>query len=125
VEFRHILSVWNDLLVSAAGMSASMRFIHAAAAVAMVITALFLAPGVLLGAPSAHADYAGYQRCAGKISEIPLAEPDPKNMYLAGVIEQDLKSGVSPAAEGQKVARMGFDPRVAGAVVQCVAQNSP
>jgi len=31
----------------------------------------------------------------------------------------------SPAAEAQKVAQMGFDPRVADAVVQRVMQNNP
>ncbi len=102
-----------------------MRFIHAVAAVALAITVLFVAPGVLMGTPSAHADYPGYLRCAGKIAEVPRSEPDPNNIYLAGLIEQDLKSGAAPAAEAQKVAQMGFDPRVSAAVVQCVAQNNP
>jgi hypothetical protein len=106
-------------------MYASMRFIHAAAAVGIAIAVLFITPVVLMGGPSAHADDAGYGRCVGNITAIPLAESDPQNLYLAGLIEQDLKSGVSPAAEAQKVAQMGFDPRVADGVVQCVMQNNP
>jgi hypothetical protein len=68
-------------------------------------------PVVLMGAWSAHADISGYRRCVGNIREVPLGEPDPLSLQLSGLIEQDLNSGVSPAAEAQKVALMGFDPR--------------
>jgi hypothetical protein len=102
----------------------SMRFIYVAAAVGMAIAVLFIAPAVLMG-ESAHADIDGYSRCVGKITEIPLEEHNPQNLHLAGVIAQDLNSGVSPAAEAQKVAQMGFDPRVANGIVQCVVQEHP
>jgi hypothetical protein len=105
-------------------MYASMRFTHVAAAVGMAIAVLFIGPVVLMGA-SAHADLSGYRRCVGKITEVPLGEPDPLSLQLAHLIEEDLNSGVSPAAEAQKVAQMGFDPRVADAVVQCVMQENP
>ncbi len=107
------------------GMYASMRFIYVAAAFGMAVAVLLIAPVVLMGAPSAHADYGGYRHCVGNIHEIPLAEGDPQNLYTARLIEQDLESGVSPAAEAQKVAQMGFDPRVADAVVHCAMQNNP
>ncbi len=101
-----------------------MRIFYVAAAVGMAIAVLLIAPAVLMGA-SAHADTYGYDRCVGNITEIPLEEHDPQNLQLVGVIEQDLNSGVSPAAEAQKVAQMGFDPRVANGIVQCVTQEHP
>jgi hypothetical protein len=102
-----------------------MRYTYVAAAVGMAIAALLIPPVLLLGASPAHADISGFNRCVGSIKELPLAEPDPQNVQRAGVIEQDLKSGVSPAAEAQKVARMGFDAQTAAAVVQCVIEENP
>jgi hypothetical protein len=105
-------------------MYGSMRFTYVAAAVGMAIAVLFIAPAVLMGV-SAHADIDGYSRCVGNITEIPLGEHNPQNLQLVGVIEQDLNSGVSPTAEAQKVAQLGFDPRVAHGIVQCVVQEHP
>jgi hypothetical protein len=59
------------------------------------------------------------------ITQLPLTQPDPQNMYRVGLIEQDLKSGATPAAEAQKVAGMGFDQRAADAIVQCVIEEKP
>lgn len=109
----------------ARGMSAGMRPIHAVAAVGMAVAAPFGAPIVLNGLPSAHADLSGYRRCVGNIPQLPISEPDPKNMQRVGEIQQDLKSGVSPAAETQKVTQMGFDPRTANTIVQCVLHENP
>ncbi len=98
-----------------------MRFSSVAAVAALVI-----APTILLwGAPSAHADLSGYRRCVANITQLPITEPDPQNMNRVGVIEQDLKSGATPAAEAQKVAGMGFDQRAADAIVQCVIEENP
>jgi hypothetical protein len=94
------------------------------AVVGMAIAVLFIAPVVLMGASSAHADISGYRRCVGNITGVPLGEPDSQSLQLARLIEQDLNSGVSPAAEAQKVAQMGFDPHVADAVVQCVMHEN-
>jgi hypothetical protein len=102
-----------------------MRSTYLAAAAGMLIAVLLFAPVVLMGASSAHADLSGYGRCVGNIREVPLSEPDPQSVQLARLIEMDLKSGVSPAAEAQKVAQTGFDARVAGGVVQCVMQENP
>ncbi|HWT47581.1 MAG TPA: hypothetical protein VN255_03010 [Mycobacterium sp.] len=52
-----------------------MRFIRVAAAVGMAIAVPFIAPDVLMGASSAHADDSGYRRCVGKIHELPLGNP--------------------------------------------------
>jgi hypothetical protein len=109
----------------AAGMRAIMRIIHAVAAAGTAITVPLISAVVLLEASSAHADDDGYLRCVGNIRNIPLTSPSPNSRYLAGTIEQDLKSGVSPDAEAQKVAQMGFEPRIANAVVHCVMQNNP
>jgi hypothetical protein len=102
-----------------------MRFIHGTAAVGTAVAVQIIAPIVLMGAAPAHADLAGYRNCVGNIEELPLQAPEPKNMHLAGVIEQDLNSGVPPAAEAQKIAQRGFDARVANAIVQCVIEERP
>ena len=102
-----------------------MRFTYVAAAVGMAIAALLIGPVVLIGAPPAQADLSGVRRCVGNIKELPLSEPDPQSVQRARLIEQDLKSGASPAAEAQKVAQMGFDPNTAGVVVQCVIEENP
>ncbi|MEB3980302.1 hypothetical protein OQ968_03385 [Mycobacterium sp. 663a-19] len=102
-----------------------MRSTYVAAAAGMPTAVLLFAPVVLMGASPAHADLSGYRRCVGNIKEVPLAQPDPQNLQLVGLIEMDLKSGVSPAAEAQKIARTGFDTRVANGVVQCVVQENP
>lgn len=100
-----------------------MRFIHAAAAIGIAIAVLFIASAMLIET-SAHADFSGYRSCVGKMTE-PVAEHDPQNLQLVGVIEQDLDSGVPPAAEAQKVAQMGFDPSFANGIVQCVIEERP
>jgi hypothetical protein len=102
-----------------------MRSTYVTAAAGMLIAVLLFAPVVLMGAPSAHADLSGYRRCVGNIREVPLSEPDPQSVQLARLIEMDLKSGVSPAAEAHKVTQTGFDTRVADGIVQCVIQENP
>jgi hypothetical protein len=100
-----------------------VRFIHAAAAIGIAIAVVFIASAMLMATP-AHADFSGYRRCVGKMTE-PVAERDPQNLQLVGEIEQDLDSGVSPAAETQKVAQKGFDPSFAKGIVQCVIEERP
>ncbi|OBB85775.1 hypothetical protein A5760_07210 [Mycobacterium colombiense] len=94
-----------------------------AAAIGTAIAVLFSAPATLTVA-SAHADFSGYRRCVGKMTE-PVGEHDPQNLQLVGVIEQDLDSGITPAAEAQRVAQMGFDPTFANGIVQCVIEERP
>ncbi|BBY00177.1 hypothetical protein [Mycobacterium seoulense] len=95
----------------------TVRFFSVAAAVGIAV-------GVLVAAP-ARADLSGYGNCVGSITEVPLWEHDYQNQQLIGIIEQDLNSGVSPAAEAQKVSHMGFDPRLANRIVECVIQERP
>ena len=73
-DFR-VFSIRKELLASAAGMHATMRFIHAVVAVAIAVP--LIAPVVLMDAPSAHADDDGYFRCVANIRNLPLAAPDP------------------------------------------------
>ncbi|OBI46987.1 hypothetical protein A5708_12120 [Mycobacterium colombiense] len=94
-----------------------------AAAIGTAVAVLFSAPATLMVA-SAHADFSGYRRCVGKMTE-PISGHDPQNLQLVGVIEQDLDSGVPPAAEAQRVAKMGFDPSFANGIVQCVIEERP
>lgn len=105
------------------GIHLTVRFIYVAVATGIAIAALFIAPAVLMSA-SAHADFSGYRRCVGKMTE-PLSEPDPQSLQLVGTIEQDLDSGVTPAAEAQKVTQMGFDAHLANGIVQCVIEEHP
>lgn len=95
----------------------TVRLLCVAAAVGVAIA--MLAPA------AARADLSGYGNCVGSITEIPLWEHDYQNQQLIGTIEQDLNSGVSPAAEAQKVSHMGFDPRLANRMVECVIQEHP
>jgi hypothetical protein len=104
------------------GIQQTVRVIYVLAAVGVAIAVLIVGPAVLMA--SAHADYSGYRRCVGKMTE-PLAGHDPQNLQLVGVIEQDLDSGVSPAAEAHRVAQMGFDPSFANGIVQCVIEERP
>ncbi len=105
------------------GIPLTVRFIYLAVAAGLAVAVLFIAPVVLMGAP-AHADFSGYRSCVGKITE-PIGEADPQNLQLIGVIEQDLNSGVTPAAEAQRVSHMGFDPQLANGIVQCVIEERP
>ncbi|OBF75084.1 hypothetical protein A5750_11230 [Mycobacterium sp. 852002-51613_SCH5001154] len=99
------------------GTQVTVRFFSVAAAVGIAIATLLAAP--------ARADLSGYGNCVGSVTEVPLWEHDSQNQQLIGVVEQDLNSGVSPAAEAQKVSRMGFDPRLANRIVECVIQEHP
>ena|SRR5438128_767306 len=102
-----------------------MRINCVAAVVGIATTVLFIAPAVLIGAPSAHADLSGYRRCVGNMQQLPRTDADPMNLQTVRQVEQDLNSGASPTVETQKVTRMGFDQRAATVVVQCVMQERP
>lgn len=110
-----------DYSVSWLGNQVTVRFFYVAAAMGIAIAMLSVAP---VAAP-ARADLSGYGNCLGSVPNVPLWEHDPQNQQLIGTIEQDLNSGVTPAAEGQKVSRMGFDPRLANRIVECVIQERP
>ena len=102
----------------------SMRFTYLAAAVGMATAVLFIAPVVLMGASSAHADPKGYLRCIGSDAEPPLG-PAREWSDSVRVIETDLDSGDSPAQVAQILTGMGVKPNDAATQVQCVLTNWP
>jgi hypothetical protein len=106
------------------GMSASMRFTYFAAVIGMAIAVLVIAPVVLMGASSAHADTNGYLRCIGSDAEAPLG-PAREWSGSVRVIETRLNSGESPAQAAQVLTGMGVKPNDAAAQVQCVLANWP
>jgi hypothetical protein len=102
----------------------SMRIIYIAAAVGMAIAVLLIAPVVLMGASSAHADPKGYLRCIGSDAEPPLG-PAREWSGSVRVIETRLNSGESPAQAAQVLTAMGVKPNDAVTQVQCVVANWP
>ena len=102
----------------------SMRIIYVAAAVGMAIAVLPIAPTVLMGASSAHADTNGYLRCIGSEAEAPLG---PAREWSGSVraIETRLNSGESPAQAASVLTGMGVKPDDAATQVQCVLANWP
>jgi hypothetical protein len=102
-----------------------MRLTNPAALVGMAVAVLSIGAVVLIGASPAQADISGYRRCVASVKEVPLNNHDPLSLQLARQVEMDLNSGVSPAAEAQKVGQMGFEPQLANMVVQCAAQERP
>ncbi|WP_156690407.1 hypothetical protein [Mycobacterium sp. Marseille-P9652] len=102
-----------------------MRLSNVAAPVSIAVAVLSIGPLVLVGAPSARADISGYRRCVASVKQVPINEHDPLSLQLARQVEMDLDSGVSPDAEAQRVAQMGFDSQLANTVVQCAAYERP
>ena len=103
-----------------------MRFIYVAAAVGMAIAVLLIAPVVLMGPSSAHADTGvnGYLRCVGSDAVAPLG-PAREWSGSVRVIETRLNSGESPARAAQVLTGMGVNPNDAATQVQCVLANWP
>jgi hypothetical protein len=103
-----------------------MRFTYVAAAVGMAIAVLFMAPVVLMGASSAHADTGinGYLRCIESAGVPPRQRAEDWSLTVR-VIKGGLNSAESPAEVAQKLAAMGVKPNDAVAEVQCVMANEP
>jgi hypothetical protein len=93
-----------------------MRSIYVPAAVGMAIAVLPIAPVVLMGASSAHADTNGYVSCTGSNGGTPDS---------VRVIKTELNSAYSPAQAAQILTAMGVNPNDAAAQVQCVLANWP
>ncbi|WAC89934.1 hypothetical protein [Mycobacterium sp. Aquia_213] len=105
-----------------------MRFISVAAAVGMAIAALLMAPVVLMGASSAHADTGidGYVACLGGDAKPPppgvLAEVWFPSMH---VMTNDFDGGVPSAQITQRLIDMGVAPNDAATRVRCFLANQP
>jgi membrane-associated phospholipid phosphatase len=106
----------------------SMRSIYVAAAVGMAIAVLLIAPVVLMGASSAHADtgISGYVRCLGGDAKPPPPGVDAEFWFPSiHVIAGDLDSGVPPAQVALRLVDMGVKPNDAVTRVQCFLANEP
>jgi hypothetical protein len=106
----------------------SMRSIYVAAAVGMAIAGLLIAPVVVNGASSAHADTGvdGYARCLGGDAKPPPPGVNAEDWFPSvHVIANDLDSGVPPAQVAQRLVDMGVKPNDAVTRVQCFLANQP
>jgi hypothetical protein len=105
-----------------------MRSISVAAVVSMAIPALLIAPVVLMGASSAHADtgISGYVHCVGGDAKPPPPGVDAEFWFPSvHVIANDLDSGVPPAEITRRLVDMGVKPDDAATRVQCFVANQP
>ncbi|WP_407689382.1 hypothetical protein [Mycobacterium sp. HUMS_1102779] len=94
----------------------------------MAITALLIAPAVLTGALSAHADTGldGYARCVGGDTKPPPPGVSAEDWFPSvHVIQTDLDSGVPSAQVAQRLVEMGVKPSDAVTRVQCFLANQP
>jgi hypothetical protein len=101
---------------------------YVAAAVGMAIAVLFIAPVVLTGASSAHADTGvnGYLRCIKSDAEPPPPGVHARDWFpIVRTIETGLNSAESPAEVADKLVGMGVKPNDAVTQVQCVLANEP
>jgi urea transporter len=106
----------------------SMRSIGVAAAVGMAIAVLLIAPVVLMGESSAHAETGinGYVRCLGGDAKPPPPGVSAENWFPSvHVIATDLDSGVPPAQVAQILVGMGVKPNDAVTRVRCFVANQP
>jgi hypothetical protein len=98
------------------------------AVVGMAITVLLIAPGVLMGAPSAHADTGidGYVRCVGGDTKPPPPGVSAEVWFPSvHVITHDFDGGVPSATIIQRLVEMGVAPNDAATRVQCFLANQP
>jgi hypothetical protein len=97
-----------------------MRFTYLAAAV--------MAPVVLIGSSSAHADTGvnGYARCLGGDAKPPPPGVDAEDWFPSvHVMATDFDSGDSSAQVVQILVGMGVKPNDAATQVQCFLANQP
>jgi hypothetical protein len=99
---------------------------YVAAPLGTAIAVLFIAPVVLMGPSSAHADTGinGYLGCIESAGVPPRQGAEDWSLTVR-VIEGGLNSAESPAEVAQKLTAMGVKPNDAAAEVQCVMVNEP
>jgi hypothetical protein len=106
----------------------NMRSICVAAAPGVALAVLVIAPVVLMGGPSAHADTGinGYVSCLGGDAKPPPPGVLAENWFPSvHVIQTDLDSGVPPAQVAQILVGMGVKPDDAATRVRCFVANQP
>jgi hypothetical protein len=105
-----------------------MRFIYVVAVVGTAIAVLLVAPVVLIGATSAHADTGvnGYARCLGGDAKPPPPGVDAEDWFPSvHVMANDFDSGDSAAQVVQILVGMGVKQNDAVTQVQCFMANEP
>jgi hypothetical protein len=104
----------------------SMRFTYVAAAVRIVFAFLFIAPAVLMGISSAHAEtgISGFLGCIQSAGVPPRPSAEDWSQTIR-TINFHLNSAESPPQVAQELAGMGVKPNDAVAEVQCVLANAP
>ncbi len=97
---------------------------YVAAAVGTVIAGLYIAPVVLTGVSSAHADPGidGYLSCIHSAGVPPRQDAGDWSPTIH-VIEFYLNNAESPAQVAQRLVATGAKPNDAAAEVQCVMGN--
>jgi hypothetical protein len=106
----------------------SMRSIYVAAVAGMATAVLLIAPAVLTGASSAHADTGviGYANCLGGDAKPPPPGVNAEDWFPSvHVIQTDIDSGDSPAQVTQILVGLGVKPNDAAKRVQCFMANQP
>jgi hypothetical protein len=94
----------------------------------MAVPVLLIAPVVLMGASSAHADTGidGYVHCLGGDAKPPPPGVSAEDWFPSiRVIAGDLDSGLSPAQVALRLVDMGVKPNDAATRVQCFIANEP
>src|ERR1700678_1716183 len=91
----------------------SLRSIYVAAAVGMAIAVLLIAPGLLMGASSAHADdgILAYVQCLGGDAKPPPPGVSVEDWFPSiHVIATDFNSAVPPDEIALRLVGMGVKP---------------
>jgi len=99
-----------------------------AAVVGMAIAVSLIAPGVLMGVPSAHADTGidGYVSCVGGDTKPPPPGVNADVWFPSvHVIQHDFDGGVPSAQIIQRLVDMGVSPNDAATRVRCFLANEP
>jgi hypothetical protein len=119
------MTFWEKITMQIPNFGSGQRV---TAAVGMAIAVLLIAPGVLMGAPSAHADTGidGYVRCVGGDTKPPPPGVSAEVWFPSvHVITHDFDGGVPSATIVQRLVEMGVKPNDAATRVQCFLANQP
>jgi hypothetical protein len=106
----------------------NLRSFYVAAAVGMAIPVLLIAPIVLMGASSAHADTGvdGHVRCLGGDAKPPPPGVSAEDWFPSiRVIATDFNSGVPSDQIALRLVDMGVKPNDAVTRVRCFIANEP
>jgi hypothetical protein len=119
------MTFWEKITMQIPNFSSGQRV---AAAAGVPIAILLIAPVVLMGASSAHADTGidGYVRCVGGDAKPPPPGVSAEFWFPSvHVIANDLDGAVPPAEIVRRLVDMGVQPNDAVTRVRCFVANQP